>query len=59
MTAAIFRKYDLYDQGKGSKQGPSLALYDTIRERDVDMTSDFIVTYPVRGSKGVRVLVRS
>ena len=58
VTAAVFRKYDLYD-GTGMQQGPTLALYDTIRERDVDMTSEFIVTFPARGSKGVRLLVRS
>lgn len=59
MIAAIFRKYDLYDEGKGTEQGPTLALYDTTRERDVDMTSDFVIPYPVRGSKGVRLLIRS
>ncbi|MCJ1268629.1 hypothetical protein MMC22_008517 [Lobaria immixta] len=58
VTAAVFRKYDLYD-GTGMQQGPTLALYDTIRERDVDMSSELIVTFPARGSKGVRLLVRS
>ena len=58
VTAAVFRKYDLYD-GTGMQQGPTLALYETSRERDVDMTSDLAIAYPARGSKGVRVLVRS
>ncbi|MCJ1268562.1 hypothetical protein MMC22_008450 [Lobaria immixta] len=58
ITAAVFRKYDLYD-GTGMQQGPTLALYDTTRERDVDMMSDLAIAYPARGSKGVRVLVRS
>lgn len=58
VIAAIFRKYDLYD-GTGIQQGPTLALYDTTRERDVDMSADFGIAYPAVGSKGVRLLIRS
>ena len=58
VTAAVFRKYDLYD-GTGLQQGPTLALYETIRERDVDMRAELVLAVPARGSKGVRVLVRS
>lgn len=58
VTAAVFRKYNLYD-GTGMQQGPTLTLYETTRERDVDMMSDFTVPYPALGSKGVRLLVRS
>lgn len=58
MTAAVFRKYDLYD-GTGTQHGPTLALYETTRERDVDMVHDFVVPFPARGSKGVRLLIRS
>lgn len=58
VTAAVFRKYDLYD-GTGTQHGPTLALYETTRERDVDMAHDFVVPFPTRGSKGVRVLIRS
>lgn len=58
VAAAVFRKYDLYD-GTGLQQGPTLALYETTRERDVDMTSDMKLPYPVIGSKGVRLLIRS
>lgn len=60
VTAALFRKYDLYDAGPGMiQQGPTLALYDTTRERDVDMMSDMGVPFSVPGSKGVRLLIRS
>ncbi|MCJ1466232.1 hypothetical protein MMC07_004851 [Pseudocyphellaria aurata] len=58
VSSAVFRKYDLYD-GTDMQQGPTLALYNTTRERDVDLTSDLGFSVPVRGSKGVRVLVRS
>ncbi|MCJ1266070.1 hypothetical protein MMC22_005952 [Lobaria immixta] len=58
VTAAIFRKYNLYD-GTGLQQGPTLALYETTRERDVDMKADLAMAVSARGSKGVRVLVRS
>ena len=57
VIAAIFRKYDRYN-GTRMQQGPTLALYETTRERDVDMKSDFNIPFPVRGSKGVRLLVR-
>ena len=58
VLAAVFRKYDLYD-GTGMQQSPTLALYETTRERDVDMTSELISAVPARGSQGVRVLVMS
>lgn len=66
MTASLFRKYDLYREeenvvdGEGTKknQGPALALYDTIRERDVDLVADLTVPGHAVGSKGVRVLVK-
>lgn len=58
VTAAVFRKYDLYS-GTGMQQGPTLALYETIRERDVDMKSDLTTPFPILGSKGVRLMVRS
>jgi hypothetical protein len=57
VLAAIFRKYDLYDNIAGGKQGPTLALYDTLRERDVDMMADMAVPMPALGSKGVRIQV--
>jgi hypothetical protein len=57
IIAGIFRKYDLYD-GTGKQAGPTLELYDTTRERDVNMNSDMIIPYPAKGSHGVRVMVR-
>ena len=55
--AGVFRKYDLYD-GTGEQKEPTLALYDTIRERDVDYVRDLLVSFPAKGSKGVRIIVR-
>jgi len=57
VLAAIFRKYDLYDGMAVERQGPALALYDTLRERDVDMMADMAVPSPAVGSKGVRIQV--
>ncbi|KAL9122678.1 MAG: hypothetical protein Q9187_000764 [Circinaria calcarea] len=56
MCAGIFRKYDLYD-GTGKQQYPTLELYDTIRERDVDMNFDYIVPFYAKGSKSVQIKV--
>ena len=57
LLAGVFRKYDLYD-GTGEQRESTLALYDTIRERDVDVARDMLIAYPEKGSKGVRVTVR-
>lgn len=38
-------------------EGKFLALYETVRERDVDLVHDLTVPGPVKGSKGVRVMV--
>ena len=37
---------------------PTLELYDTVRERDVDMNFDYIVPFPAKGSKSVQILAR-
>ncbi|KAJ5086802.1 hypothetical protein NUU61_008109 [Penicillium alfredii] len=50
VLAGIFRKYDL-DDGSGKQIGPTLALYDTTRERDVDAVIDLLVPFPAEGSK--------
>ncbi|KAJ5814024.1 uncharacterized protein N7503_000774 [Penicillium pulvis] len=55
--ASLFLLYDLYD-GTGKQQVPTLALYDTIRERDIDANMDFIAPAVARGSKGLQVVVR-
>lgn len=39
--------------------GPTMQLYDTDRERDVDIKHDFFVTNPSLDSRGVRVTFRS
>ena len=57
ILGAIFHKYDIYD-GTGKQKEPTLALYDTIRERDVDAERDMIAPLPAKGSKGVRITVR-
>ena len=41
------------------KLGAKLQLYDTIRERDVDVKHDFFVTNPSLKSRGVRVTLHS
>lgn len=57
VLAGVFRKYDLYD-GTVEQTTPTLALYETTRERDVNMDHDFLIPFPKEGSKGVRVRVR-
>lgn len=56
VTAGIFRKYDLFDGT--DKPGPTLELYETTRERDVNLVADLGVAAPAVGSKGVRLLVK-
>lgn len=46
--ATIFRKF-----------GTKMQLYDTVRERDVDVKHDFFVTNPSLDSRGVRVTLHS
>lgn len=58
ILAGVFRRFDL-DDGTGKQTGPTLALYDTIRERDVYTIRDQIISLPVEGSKGVRVQVKA
>ena len=47
----------VYKKDASWPEGKYLALYDTIRERDVDLVHDLLVPGPVKGSKGVRVMV--
>ena len=46
--ATVFRKF-----------GTKMRLYDTVRERDVDVKHDFFVTNPSLDSRGVRVTLHS
>lgn len=39
--------------------GTKMQLYDTLRERDVDVKHDFFVTNPSLDSRGVRVTLHS
>lgn len=55
MTAGVFRKYGGYDGTE--KSGRTLVLYETRRERDVDLVADLGVPAAALGSKGVRILV--
>jgi hypothetical protein len=57
ILAGIFRRYDLYD-GTGKQTTPTLELYKTKREDDVDMAADITTPYLKDGSFGVRVMVR-
>ena len=38
---------------------PTLALYDVVKERDVDAKHDYQVPFPEKESKGIRVKVRA
>jgi cytochrome P450 len=57
-TAGIFRRYDVYDESKGERQGgPTMELYETTLE-DVSMHADYVTPGQVPGSKGLRVRIR-
>ncbi|CAF9937873.1 MAG: hypothetical protein HETSPECPRED_000688 [Heterodermia speciosa] len=56
VLAAVFRKYDLYD-GAVEGKGPALQLYETVRERDIDMVAELAVPSPEVGSEGLRIQV--
>jgi len=57
VLAGLFRKYSVYD-GSEKQKGPTLELFDTTRERDVDMVADHVSAAIRSDSLGVRVLVR-
>ena len=48
----------MYDEATEEQAGPTLALYDTTRERDVDLVADIFSAGVEKGSKGVRVVAR-
>ncbi|KAI5918541.1 cytochrome P450 [Camillea tinctor] len=54
ILAAILRHYDIYS----GQNGPTLELYDTIRERDIVANSEMIIPMPAKGSYGLRVRFR-
>ncbi|KAL8795788.1 MAG: hypothetical protein Q9195_001840 [Heterodermia aff. obscurata] len=43
--------------GASELQGRYLALFDTVRRRDVDLVHDMMIPAAVKGSQGVRVMV--
>lgn len=55
VLAAILRKYDIY----AGKAGPTLELYDTVRERDIALNHEYIIPAPARGSVGLQIRVRN
>ncbi|EQB51421.1 hypothetical protein CGLO_09036 [Colletotrichum gloeosporioides Cg-14] len=55
VLASIIRKYDIYN----GQEGPSLELFDTTRERDIDLNQDYIIPFPAKGSHGLRIKVRN
>ena len=57
VLAGIFRKYDLYDSTIEQKT-PTLALFETTKERDVDIEQDYLIPLSRKESQGIRVIVR-
>ena len=57
VLTGIFRKYDLYDSTIEQKT-PTLALFETTKERDVDIEQDYLVPLSRKESQGIRVIVR-
>ncbi|KAI0179038.1 cytochrome P450 [Hypoxylon sp. FL1284] len=55
ILATIIRKYDVYR----GQDGPTMELYETTRERDIDVQRDMIIPFPAAGSHGIRVRVRN
>lgn len=55
VLATLLNKYDLYR----GQEGPTLELYNTIRERDIVANSEMIIPMPAKGSHGLRIRVRS
>lgn len=58
MLAGIFRKYDVYGGTGEPQKGPTLELFETTREHDIDMVADFVTVGINPESVGVRVIVR-
>ena len=57
---ADFQAIEITSKGRddaSKPRGKYLALYDTVRQRDVDLVHDMMIPAAVKGSKGVRVMV--
>lgn len=55
VSAGVFCKYDRYDPTTGKKVDHTLELYETTRERDVDMNAESIIIRSGKGSHRVRL----
>lgn len=55
ILATLFLKYDIYN----GQKGPTMELVDTVRERDIDANSDYIIPVPAKGSKGLVIRFRN
>ncbi|KAK3903539.1 cytochrome P450 monooxygenase sdnE [Staphylotrichum tortipilum] len=55
ILATILLRYDVYH----GQEGPTLELYNTTRERDIDIVRDMIIPFPAKGSAGLQLRVRS
>ena len=57
VLAGIFRKYDMHHSAIEQKT-PTLALFETTREEDVDIEYDYLIPFPKSGNRGIRAIVR-
>ncbi|CAE7185156.1 hypothetical protein P3342_008311 [Pyrenophora teres f. teres] len=57
LLAALLVKYDIYEEG-AEKMRPTLQVFDTTKERDIDTNGEFIIPAPAKGSKGLRMIAR-
>ncbi|KAE8371809.1 cytochrome P450 [Aspergillus bertholletiae] len=56
IIASLFQKFDIDSRTDGTR--PTLSLYQTLRERDVDQVADLTVASVAADSKGVRLQVK-
>ncbi|KAH7011077.1 cytochrome P450 [Ilyonectria destructans] len=55
VLASIIRKYDIYR----GQDGPTLELYETTRKQDIDLSREYIIPFPAKGSHGLQVRVHN
>lgn len=56
ILSTLLLRYDLYDT---QKKGFTMELFNTIRERDVEARSDYIIPLAEEGSDGVQIKFRA
>ncbi len=54
VISTLLLKYEVYE----GQAGATIQLVDTIRNRDIDANSDYIIPVPAKGSRGLVVKVR-